>query len=195
MSERQIKKMREVYHGFPDNLKEVLAKIRITEQANLKLIPKSERNVILKDLKKLRDTQKNIINFEVEMPKRDKNIIKNTYSKFCMQVDMLGADLQIADRLIEETRNEIKAIKADYDEYNRAKRKESDKKLSQLKAKQTTYHIAQEVIQYKYDVIVSDSKYGYEAIKIRREIEKSQRSQIKKIDARIDKLMQIIYTF
>ncbi len=193
--ERQINKMREIHTRFPESLKMVLSKVRIIEHANLTLIPKAERKQILKDLNELRTQQRTIINFEVELSKKEKNVIKTTYQAFCLEGDVLAIDLRNVNLLIEETRNGIKEIKADYDEYNRAKRKESNKKMAALKARQTMYHIAFEVIQHKHDIVRSDSKYGYEAIKIRRQIEKKQKGTIKKIDNRIDKLMQVLYSY
>ncbi len=193
MANAKLKRMKEIYLDFPEQLKENLSMIRIFEYSDLTRVPKEHKKLLEKEYAKLKKEQNALRNKIVKsLSRADSKVVKENYQDFMYESDILGLDLENADNLITIGKDEIKRIKSEYDEYKRAKRKESTKKLEKLRSEVLLYCIAREKIKFYYDAISNDEKYGLKAIKIRKIYEKQKRKEVNKIDNRIAKLTKIL---
>lgn len=193
MANDKMLKMKEVYAKFPEELKLNLSMARIYEYSDLSRIPKEHKKILEKEFAKI-IKEKNMLRSKVlkTLTAADRKIVRENYSDYAYEADMLGLDLENTDNLINLAKDEITTIKCEYDSYKRSKKKEATRNLEKLRSEVLMYCVAREKIKFYYDAISNNAKYGLKAIKIRKRIEKKQRKQIQKIDDKIARLTKIL---
>lgn len=193
MAKYKIGKMKEIYNEFPEDLKENLSMVRIFKYTDLDRIPKEHRKVLAVEFKRLEKEQMRFTKQILDrLSPNERKCVKALYEDFGYESDTLALDLENSDNQIEIAKDEIRRIKSEFDDYNKSKRKESNRRLEKLRSEVLMYCISREKIKFYYDAVSNSQKYGVRAIKIRNKIEKSQRREIAKIDQKIAKLTKIV---
>ncbi len=195
MSAYKLEEMKEIYFSFTEEFKLALSIVRIYGHTDLSKVDKVHKRGLDKEIKKATKHKEKLKKTETKiLTSKQKSLFKKGLEDFSYEVEILGYDLENADNEINIAKDEIQAIKMDLHNLNRSKKKKATKELEKLKAKVLMYCIAREKIKFYFDSISNNAKFGYQAIKIRREYDRKTRSKVASYDRQIAKYTKILNT-
>lgn len=195
MSAYKLEKMKEIYFGFSDEFKLALSIVRILEHTDLDKVDKVHKKGLKKETALAIKNKNKLRKAEIKtLSGSDKSCFKKCLEDFGYEVDILAFDLENADYEIEKAKEEIQYIRQGMDSLSKGKRRKITAKLDKIKAKVLMYCIAREKIKFYYDSISNSAKFGYKAIKIRKEYDVKYKGKIAAIDKNIARQTKILNT-